>query len=152
MDKTQSGIAAKKNVNDVQALVRKGTLGALYALVGYLCGSCALPFGAYPFGISLLAAADKNAIFVYIGLALSCLFGFEDTSGILLLGIYTAELFLRALVRFTLDYPFLKGSRHSAGELVKVLFSEHVGYRVLCSAVCSAVFGLCFLAGGGMLY
>ena len=140
MDKTQSGIAAKKNVNDVQALVRKGTLGALYALVGYLCGSCALPFGAYPFGISLLAAADKNAIFVYIGLALSCLFGFEDTSGILLLGIYTAELFLRALVRFTLDYPFLKGSRHSAGELVKVLFSEHVGYRVLCSAVCSAVF------------
>jgi len=152
MDKTQGTVAEKKRIYSAEKLIKEGIRGALYAISGYLCGMCALPFGAYPFGFALLAAADKRAVFVYIGLTLSCLFGFEGSTGILFLGIYTAELLLRALVRFTLDYPFGKGNRQSARELVKVLFCEHVGYRVLCAAVCSASFGLFLLVSGGLLY
>ena len=152
MDKTQGAVDAKKEVYDVQNLVKKGAVGAIYAISGYLCGICALPFGAYPFGFALLAAANKNAIFVYAGLVFSCLFGIESGLGILFLGIYTAELLLRALVRFTLDYPFGKGSRQSAKDLVNALFGEHVGYRTLCAAVSAAAFGIFLLVSGGLLF
>lgn len=152
MDKTQDTNVEKKRMYSAQRLIKEGIRGTVYAASGYLCGVCSLPFGAYPFGFALLAAADKRALFVYIGLAFSCFFGFSSDSGILLLGIYTAELLLRALVRFTLDYPFGKGRRQSASELFGAIFGEHVGYRALSAAVCSAIFGFCLLLGGGLLY
>lgn len=152
MDKTQGRTDTRKKAYDIEKLIIALFPKVLYAIAGYLSGICALPFGAYPFGIALLAAADRNAVFVYVGLVISCFFGIEGESGILLLGIYTAELLLRVLVRLTLDYPFKKGSKQSVYELLSMLFSEHAVYRVLCAAVCAVVFGACFLAGGGFLY
>lgn len=151
MEKSQSG-AARARALDVEKLITRGLFKALYVAAGYLAGLCALPFEAYPFGIALLAAADRNAVFVYVGLALSCLFGFGDGTGALLFGIYTAELLLRVLVRLTLDYPFKRGSRQSVVELWGSFFGERVAYRVLCAAVCSVALGTCFVIGGGFLY
>ena len=52
-------------------VIKTALTGALYSFGGYLSGIATLPFGAIPCGIALLAAADKNAIFVFIGLAIA---------------------------------------------------------------------------------
>ena len=151
MDKSHDS-AARTRAPEVEKLITKGVFKGIYILAGYLAGLCALPFEAYPFGVALLAAADKNAPFLYVGLALSCFFGLESGTGLLFFGIYTAELLLRVLVRLTLDCPFPKGRRQSVGEILGSLFAERQAYRILCAAVAAVALGVCFLIGGGFLY
>ena len=130
-------------------VIRIALLGALYCFGGYLCGRAELPFGAYPFGIALLAAADKNAIFVFAGLAIASFGAFEGGSSILLFGIYAALLLLRVLVRLTLDAP---QGKKSLGELWGMLFEEQTGYRVCSAALAAFGLSLAVLVAGGFLY
>ena len=130
-------------------VIRIAFLGALYCFGGYLCGRAELPFGAYPFGIALLAAADKNAIFVFAGLAIASFGAFEGGSSILLFGIYAALLLLRVLVRLTLDAP---QGKKSFGELWGMLFEEQTGYRVCSAALAAFGLSLAVLVAGGFLY
>ena len=85
MEKAQSSSGAK--VYDVEKIASVIVKKALYVLAGYLSGLCVLPFGACPFGVALLAAADRNSLFAYLGLVLSCFVGFEFQTGILLIGV-----------------------------------------------------------------
>ena len=137
---------------DVEKILRVAIPKALYVLSGFLAGLGGLPFGAYPFGFALLAAVNKNAVFVYAGLVAGCFVGFRNTASVLFLGIYTAELLLRILVRLTLDYPFGKGAKRGIREIGASLFGEAVGYRVLTATVCAFALSLCFLLGDGFLY
>lgn len=125
----------------------------LYALCGYLSGICALPFGAYPFGVALLAAADRNAVFVFIGLVGAAILQFESGTAAVFIGIYTVLLLLRILVRLTVDSPFRRADgKRSLSELFSTLFSEQVGYRVCAAALAAFGLSLSFLIGGGFLY
>ncbi len=137
---------------DVGKILKAALPKALYLLTGYLSGICALPFGAYPFGFALLAAANKNALFVYVGLVISCFVGFSETTAAIFLGIYTAELLLRVLVRLTLDYPFTRGEKRGVREIFSLLFVEKSTYRVLVATVSAFALGSCFLLGSGFLY
>lgn len=137
---------------DVEKILKTAVPKALYVLSGFFAGLGALPFGAYPFGFALLAAANKNAVFVYAGLVAACFVGFRNTASVLFLGIYTAELLLRILVRLTLDYPFGKRTKRGIREIGASLFGEAVGYRVLTASVCAFALSLCFLLGDGFLY
>lgn len=151
MDKERKREGVRRAV-DLQRLRVVLTRGALYGLGGYLAGLAELPFGACPFGVALLAASDRNAPFVYAGLVLSCFFGYDQDRGVVLLGIYTALLLLRVLVRLTLDIPGGKRGKMSPTELFGSLFCEAPTYRLLLSALAALGAGLCFLIGGGMLY
>lgn len=152
MDKSQNREALRAKFDPLK-LVRALLPKAIYLLVGYLSSLAALPFGAMPFGIALLAAADRDAVFVYLGLALSCLFSFEGSVSLVLFGIYTALILLRALVRLTLDNPFSRREDKPAPkELLLSLLSEAAGYRILLSAVGAFALGACFAIGGGLLY
>ncbi len=152
MDRSHAQSTANENKRSAK-LVLNILPAALYALGGYLTGACALPFGAYPFGIALLAASDKNAIFVFPGLVGAALTRFEGSSSAIFVGIYSALLLLRILVRLTVDarYPRSEG-RRTLGELTATFFSEHVGYRVCEAALGSFALSLSFLIGGGFLY
>ena len=126
---------------------------ALFALAGYLSGLASLPFGASPFGIALLASADKNALFVWLGLSVSAFTSFDEVKAVAFFGIYTATLLLRALTRLTFDSPFSKqDGKKSIGELLGILFSEAPAYRVLSAAISAFTLGACLLIGGGFLY
>ena len=125
---------------------------SIYTLMGYFAGLCSLVFGANPFGIALLAAADKNAIFVYLGLVLTSLLGFPFETGMLLLGVYSVMILLRVLLRLTLDCPFPKGSKQSAFAIFSELFRERAGYRIVASAFVSVAYGIVVLSMGGFLF
>ncbi len=138
---------------DFGKLLKWASGGVAYAVGGYFTGLASLPFGAAPLGIALLSATDKNAIFVYLGLVLSCALGFERREGLVRLGIYTLILLLRALVRLTLDMPFDgKQKKYPLGELLSSLFSERRGYRYMIAALGAFALGCCYLAEGGLLY
>lgn len=150
MDKSREAV---REGYDIGRLLRKVASKAIYGLAGYFGGLSVLPFGASPLGIALLCAADRNALFVYCGLAVSCLFGFELNEGLTRLGIYTALLLLRALVRLTLDMPFgREQKKYPLTELCRALFYEKSAYRILAAAVGAFSLGLCYLAGSGFLY
>lgn len=152
MDKSQNREALSIKYDAVKVLkflIPK----SIYVLGGYFSALATLPFGAIPFGIALLASSGRDAVFVYIGLALSCLVSFEGTLSAMLLGIYTALLLIRSLVRLTLDYPFGKDKpKPSARQILGVMFSESLTYRILLSAVMAFALGACIAIGGGLLY
>ncbi len=152
MNRTNEGESIRRNSKpDIGILLKKGAKKLCYAFAGYLCGSCTLPFGALPFGFSLLAAADKNAIFVYVGVLVSALFASFDRA-LLLVGLYTSLLLLRVLTRLTLDSPFARGSRYSPTAIISVLFCERAALRILSATLAAFAFSLCIVVGGGFLY
>lgn len=135
---------------DASRIVRAFGMGGLNILCGYLAGICALPFGALPFGSALLACAGRSAIFVYAGLVLSSL---ESSYYISLIGIYTAILLLRVLARLTFDAPSDASQRKmTLGEIGASLFSEHVSYRIVISAIGAFAISFLRLATEGFLY
>ena len=150
MDKTQAKEKSKEPL-DLLRLIKLLAPRLIYTLGGFLCGIAVLPFSAIPFGIALLSAADSRAIFVYPGLAIACLFSLEGASGAIFLGVYTAIVLLRALVRLTLDYPPLpkEESKPRPKELLGILFEERVGYRIICATLSSLALGVCLVVGGG---
>ncbi len=150
MDKTAG--AKSQTKYDIVKLARLALSKSIYILAGWLCGSCILPFGALPFGFSVLASTGKNWLFVYIGLIISAFSISELNSSLLVVGIYTALLLVRVLVRLTLDYPFSHRERRPIGELYSILFGEALGYRVLTTLIGSAAYSLCLTFSGGLLY
>ena len=150
MDKSREAV---KEGYDIGKLLRGALPKVLYALGGYLAGIATLPFGASPFGVALLSAADRNALFVYCGLVISAIFNFAGAEGFAQIGIYTAILLLRVLVRLTLDLPFdREQKKYPLSALCASFFFEKRTYRILLSAVGALAIGLCYLAGSGFLY
>lgn len=152
MDKSQNREDSRSTL-DVGKLIKLLLPKSLYIPAGFFAGIAALPFGAFPFGMALLCASDQSALFVYVGLALSCLFALEGSTAALFFGVYTALVLLRVLVRLTLNNPFeAKASRPSPKELFGVLFYEKTAYRILISTLGALSLGACMVLGGGFLY
>jgi hypothetical protein len=142
MDKLRS--EADTRVSSATKIIRGLLPAALYGLCGYLSGLCALPFGTYPFGVALLASADKNAPFVFLGLLISAVGRFDGGVAATFIGVYAALLLSRVLLRLTLDFPFPRSEgKRSLRELISILFLEKRGYRVL-----SATLGAFFISKG----
>ena len=151
MDKLHSERSAESS--SATKIIRGLLPAALCGFCGYLSGLCALPFGVYPFGVALLASADKNAPFVFIGLLISAIGRFDGGVAATFIGVYAALLLSRVLIRLTLDFPFSRSEgKRSLRELFSILFLEKRGYRVLLATLGSFFISLSFLIGGGFLY
>ena len=151
MDKLRS--ETETRVSSTTKIIRGLLPATLYGFCGYLSGLCSLPFGAYPFGVALLASADKNAPFILIGLLISALLRFDGGVAATFIGVYAALILSRVLIRLTVDFPYprLEGKR-SLHELASILFLEKRGYRILGATLASFFISLSFLIGGGFLY
>ncbi len=131
-------------------IIRYLTPRLILLFCGYFAGRAALPFGARPFGVALLAATSGGAaLFAYIGLALSAFVEMELSESVVYFGIYTALLLFRALVNF-IKNP--RGERFSIEWLMKRAFSGRVGSRALISASFAILLGSILLFARGMLY
>ena len=128
--------------------------GSAYAVWGYAAGGVLLPFGARPFGVALLCGSDRRVLYLYAGL---CLGAWQSEERWVLLGVYTALLLLRLLIRFTLDVPWGKAEQaalgeKTLGEVYPHLFSEHLALRTASASVGAFALGFYRLAEGGYLY
>jgi serine phosphatase RsbU (regulator of sigma subunit) len=148
MDKTRTQ-SFESNKLTLSTLLMKGFPAAVYCFCGYLSGIAALPFGAYPFGMALLAAADRNAIFVLLGLSIASFSSFSGSLSIVFFGSYAALFLLRALICLTVAAPV---GKRTLGEMMELLFCEARGYRVCTAALATFGLTLAILIGGGFLY
>ena len=127
-------------------------IGLLYSVFGYLLGTLFLPFGAAPFGVAALCAADRNVSYIFVGLSLSA-FGLADP--IVTVSAYSAVLLIRILSRLLLDPPPVKsedGGNRKIGEFLPELFSESVYLRMSTACIGVFIIGLYKLIKGGFLY
>ena len=61
----ETGAAEQKAGQERMHWLRSVALGAVYAFFGYWMGLATLPFGAVPFGIAMLCAADRGVLYSY---------------------------------------------------------------------------------------
>ncbi len=157
---TEESLSAEKSAPRADAKKRTAVflknvlMGAMYALWGYFLGGSALPYGAMPLGVAFLAASDRRVFYIYAGLVLSA---WRRQERILLIGVYTAVLVVRLLVRFVIDPPWHgKEAKHSGektvAEVYPYLFSEHIGLRMATAAVAAFAIGVYRLIEGGLTY
>ena len=133
-------------------LTREIAKGVLFAVLAYFLGACELPFGAQPFGIALLCAADKKIPYIFTGVCLSTI-GADKPS--LMLCAYVAALIIRVLSRLLLDPPRADDSASGALSFSATLdriFSENVFLRMATSCVAAFIVSLYALVSGGFLY
>jgi len=134
------------------AIVKEIFFGVLYAMGGYLLGTCALPFSAYPFGVAILCAAERRVGYLFVGLCLSVI---GLSSPVVRALSYVLALLIRIAVRLTIDKPWARGTtprEHSLGEVMAAMFREQTVLRM--TTACLGVFfvGVYRLIEGGFLY
>lgn len=135
-----------------RGVLRRIFVGLLYSLVGYLLGICSLPFGALPFGVAIICAADRKVPYIFAGACLSAISGETPT---VVIAAYSAIFMIRILIRLTLDRPWSDGEESgdkSVGELLPELFAESVYLRMATACVGAFIIGVYRLIRGGFLY
>lgn len=131
-------------------------IGMLYILWGYILGESTVFFGAKPFGIAFLCAADRKVAYLYAGLCVSALVtGGNGT--VIYICVYTATVLIRVLSRLTVDNPWADKSKEgelpaTLGEILPSVFRENIFLRMATSCVSAFMFGIYALAGGGFLF
>lgn len=118
-----------------------------FALLGYLSATAALPFGALPFGVALLCAADMTAIPVFVGLCISAL---KSSNSFIIIGIYGVALCLRLLAMLLIDNKNTpKGKEIS---LKALYFRESVSLRMAVAAISAFLLSSVEIFLSGFLY
>ena len=121
----------------------------------YFAGLAELPFGARPFGIALLAAVGKDAIFVYAGLILSVFTTFTtftSNEAVIYFAIYSAIILFRIFSRLVVELRAEGEIKKGAKAVLASLFKEKIGLRVLSAAVFGLALGTSVLLSGGLMY
>ena len=143
IDIVDSEGAARSARMSVRELAAQFGRGVMYAVIGALLGICGLPFGAYPFGLALLCAADRKVIYIFLGVCASAL-ALSDHP-ILLVSAYATALLIRTVSRLTLDPP----KRDGTG---RIFYSENLLLRMATASLGGFIIGLYSLMSGGFLY
>lgn len=119
----------------------------LFALLGYLSATAALPFGALPFGVALLCAADMRAIPVFVGLCISAL---NEENSFIIIGIYGVALCLRLISTLLIDNKNTpKGKITSFKTLY---FRESVSLKMAVAAISAFLLSSVEIFLSGFLY
>lgn len=119
----------------------------LFALLGYLCPSAVLPFGAAPFGAALLCAADIRAIPIFLGL---CASSISSENPLLLIGIWSATLCVRLLAVLLIDNSRAKQSAEAGS--FSYVFKERTSLKLASAALCAFSVSLLRVLASGFLY
>ena len=151
-EKNDVKLAKKMKTQDIFELIKKILIGVFNIFISYFLGRGEIFFGAAPFGIAYLAASSKNVVYIYIGLCLSAIFGKGNTT--VLICAYTIVMLLRILSRIVIDNTAvkIKERKMTLGEIIPMLFSEHVLLRMSSAAIGAFTVGVYLLVAGGFFY
>ena len=136
---------------DVRAIARRLAISAVMGVSAYFAGLAELPFGARPFGVALLAASRRDAIFVYLGLIVSAFTALDADEAVVYFAVYSALLLLRVFSRFIVEIRDASELRLGARRMLSTVFRESVGLRILSSAVFGFLFTCCIPCSGRYL-
>ena len=115
----------------------------IYAAAGAAVGMATLPFGALPFGFSLLCAVPRRRVAaVTAGLLLASL---SQSKILPLVGCILLTLAIRALLG-------VSGGKHRGDKIRSRVFCEQTSLRVVSAALGAFALGLYRLIGSGFLY
>ena len=133
-------------------IVKKILIGLFNIIISYVLGMGEIFFGAAPFGFAYLAASGKNVVYIYIGLCLSAIFGDKNTT--VFICAYTIVMLLRILGRIVVDKKAAKINERkiTLGDVIPILFSEHVMLRMSVAAIGVFTVGAYTLISGGFFY
>jgi len=139
-------------MGDSAELVKKILFGVLSVFISFILGSGEIFFGAMPFGFGFLAASSKNVVYIYIGLCLSAIFGKGNVT--VMICAYTIVMLLRILSRIVIDKSAakIKERKMTLGEIIPMLFSEHILLRMSSAAIGAFTVGVYTLIAGGFFY
>lgn len=135
---------------DARRVARAIAPSLLFGLCGYFSGLVELPFGARPFGISLLAASGRGTVFVYLGLIIGAFSTMELDAALVYFGVYTALIMARVFSRVFVELRS-NGAR-SLRFIGSNIFCERTASKTLISALFGVALGTAVLLGGGLLY
>lgn len=154
MDRKQeiASESARGEGYDVKRIARRLAISAAMGACAYFAGLAELPFGARPFGVALLAAAGRDAMFVYFGLVISAFTALDVDEAIIYFAVYSSLLLLRIFSRFVVEIRDASEVRLGARRTISSVFRESVGLRVLSSAIFGLALGAAMLFSGGLLY
>ena len=118
-------------------------------LISYLLGSAGAVFDTYPFGLSLLCAANSNVFLIYLGLVISALEKRGESTAFFL--IYTGALLIRlAFSKWMSDSKDVPKKNESI--IPSKLFCEPFSLRLLTVILTSTSISLARLVADGFLY
>ena len=137
---------------DVKRIARRAAVSLAMGVSAYFAGLAELPFGARPFGVALLAAAGRDALFVYLGLVISAFTALDVDEALIYFAVYSALLLLRVFSRFAVEVRDSSELRLGARRTLLSVFRESIGLRVLASAIFGLALGAAMLFSGGLLY
>lgn len=154
MDRRENalGIEREKVNYAARKVARRVLLSLAVGGCAYFAGLAELPFGARPFGVALLAASGREAVFVYVGLVISAFTALEIDEAIIYFTVYSVLLMLRAFSRFAIELRGENELRRGARRAFSTVFREKIGLRVITSAVFGVAQGAAMLFSGGLLY
>ena len=137
---------------DAKRIARRVGISLTMGVIAYFAGLAELPFGARPFGIALLAASGRDAVFVYFGLVISAFGALDIDEAIVYFAVYSALLLLRVFSRFVIEIRDSAELKLGAKRTLSAVFCESVGLRILASAIFGLALGAAILFSGGLLY
>ena len=135
-----------------KTVTRQAVASLVMGVCAYFAGLAELPFGARPFGVGFLAAAGRDAVFVYIGLIVSAFSSLEADEAMIYFAVYSALLLLRVFSRLFVELRGAEGIKMGLRSTIVSVFGERVGLRVISSALFGLALGVAMLFAGGMLY
>ena len=149
--KTESSTADEKISEKQKGRILLLLIGdILFALLGYLSARAALPFGALPFGVALLSAADLRALPVFVGL---CIAALEGSNSFLIIGIYGVALCLRLLATLLIDNKKTQNTPKGNETGFKTLyFRESVALKMAVAAISAFLLSSVEIFLSGFLY
>ncbi len=134
-------------------LLRRVGGGIVYGTAAYLLGSCRLPFGIYPLGLSLLAAAPVRVAYIAAGLAAASLGGLRY--GGVRVAAVVLTLLLRCLLSVLTDRNHLEAVERPSerlGWIRAALFRENIYLRLASASAGAFIIGLYTVVAGGYRY
>lgn len=137
---------------DVGKIMRALLPKVAILICGYFAGACELPFGARPFGISLVSASGEGAFLLLLGACVSSVVSLRSYETILYIGVYVLILSVRLLLRFFEKRRSGDTGYALAKKVFLAGFEEPIGLRVVYAAIFASALGIIRFFTGGMLY
>lgn len=144
-------------------VARNTAVGALYALAGFVLGRTPLLFDAFPMGLSFLCAAEKNVLWILVGLAASSFaVSAENTvfSPLAYIVAYVFAYILRFAALIFAERPeglsirgfFSRNRRQTLELLLRHRYTESLSLRMASASVSALTIGIYMLRAGDYRY
>ena len=144
-------------------VARNTATGALYCAAAFVLGRTPLLFDAFPMGLALLCAAEKNVLWILSGLAVSVFTVSAQNrvfSPVMYISAYLFAYLLRFAALILVDRPegfylrdlFSPRGKKAFLRIVRSRYTESLSLRMSCASISALTVGIYMLRAGDYRY